>query len=447
MALHIVEEHGLTDVGRQRKTNEDSYVESSPIFAVADGMGGARAGEVASRIAVEAFDDDRDRHDSHEAQLAGIARAANRRIHDLAREDESLAGMGTTLTALMVGETDVAIGHVGDSRAYRFRDDALERLTTDHSLVEEMVRKGQISPEEAEVHPQRSIITRALGPEPDVEVETFTTPGRGGDVYLICSDGLTGMVPERQMEEVLHARETLADVAQELVNLANANGGRDNITVVLFRLGEQETGTPEEDTGEIDSAAVAAGVAASAGTAAPARESGAGPAGPEGETFLLDAATAEHARRQAAPGTEEHAPDGPPEARSSAARGDTAEHPPAREAADRSAAVRRRRRGRRLRAGLVTLLLVTVVCVGAVAGVRRLFFLGTNDQGLVTLYRGLPYDGPLGMSLYDEQYASAVPATSLKPVLRTRILDHQLRDRRDAADLVHRLEVARTGAR
>jgi serine/threonine protein phosphatase PrpC len=445
VALHIVEEHGLTDVGRQRKTNEDSYVESSPIFAVADGMGGARAGEVASRIAVEAFEEDRDHHESHEAQLAAIACTANRRIHDLAREDESRAGMGTTLTALMVGESEVAIGHVGDSRAYRFREEALERLTTDHSLVEEMVRKGQISPEEAEVHPQRSIITRALGPEPDVDVETFTTPGRGGDVYLICSDGLTGMVPERQMKEVLHARETLADVAQELVNLANANGGRDNITVVLFRLGEERTEAAEDDTGEIDPAAVAAGVAAGAGAAGP-QSSTAAPAAPEGETFLLDAATAEHARRQAgARRIEEHTPERPHGAAATTAQGDTAEHRPAREAASRKAT--RRRRGRPVRAALVTVLLVGLLCVGAVAGARRLFFLGTNDQGVITLYRGLPYDGPLGVSLYGEEYASAVPAASLQPVLRSRILDHQLRDQRDATDLVRRLEVARTAAR
>src|ERR687887_1802734 len=134
MSLAIVEQASLTDVGRQRQTNEDSYLERAPLFAVADGMGGARAGEVASRIAVEEFDQPRDGASSPEEQLASIARAANRKIYDLARSDESHAGMGTTLTAVMVGENDVSIGHVGDSRAYRFRDEELERLTQDHSL-------------------------------------------------------------------------------------------------------------------------------------------------------------------------------------------------------------------------------------------------------------------------------------------------------------------------
>ncbi|MGI8439808.1 MAG: Stp1/IreP family PP2C-type Ser/Thr phosphatase [Thermoleophilaceae bacterium] len=442
MALRISEEHGLTDVGRQRKTNEDSYFESSPVFAVADGMGGARAGEVASRIAVEAFEGTRDQGESHEAQLAAIARTANHRIHELAHVDESRAGMGTTLTAVMVGDSDVAVGHVGDSRAYRFRDETLERLTNDHSLVEEMVRKGQLTPEEAEVHPQRSIITRALGPEPEVEVETFSTPGRDGDVYLLCSDGLTGMVSESAMGEVLHEHHTLAEAAERLVNLANANGGRDNITVVLFRLGEDTAGTSEEDTGEIDARAVAAGVAAEgeSGRGAPSTS-----AGPEGQTFLLDAETAERERG----------------AEGASRRGDTAEGPVVAE--DRPAAEgrpgarkgpstrrphpSRGQRRRRLRTAALTLLGVAVLALGAVAGARQLFFLGTNDQGLVTLYRGLPYEGPFGLRFYEEQYASAVPAASIRPLQRDRVLDHELRPRQDAADLIRRLERARAPSR
>ncbi|MBA3840175.1 MAG: Stp1/IreP family PP2C-type Ser/Thr phosphatase, partial [Thermoleophilaceae bacterium] len=262
MGLAIVEEAGVTDVGRQRKTNEDSYYESSPVFAVADGMGGARAGEVASQIAVEAFQEGLDPSEGPERELVRIAKEANRRIYDMAREDESRAGMGTTLTAVIVGDHDVAIGHVGDSRAYRLRDGDLERLTTDHSLVEEYVRRGELTREAAEHHPQRSIITRALGPEPDVEVETLTFPAADGDVYLLCSDGLTGMVTEDRMGQVLRAGASLTEAAQELVGIANANGGRDNITVVMFRLGEQGGAGAEADTGEIDAAAVAAGVGA-----------------------------------------------------------------------------------------------------------------------------------------------------------------------------------------
>ena len=164
MALRIVEKAALSDVGRQRQGNEDSFLERSPLFAVADGMGGARAGEVASRIAVEQFDVDDDADNPPEEQLAEVARGANRKIHKMAQEDSAYAGMGTTFTAALVTGREIAIGHVGDSRLYRFRDGELERLTHDHSLVEEFVRQGKLTPAEAEVHPQRSIITRALGP-------------------------------------------------------------------------------------------------------------------------------------------------------------------------------------------------------------------------------------------------------------------------------------------
>ena len=159
--------------------------------------------------------------------------------------DDDRAGMGTTLTAAYVGEADVTIVHVGDSRCYRWRDGELERLTTDHSLVEELVRQGRLSPEEAEEHPQRSIITRALGPEAVVQPDALTVPARAGDVYLLCSDGLTSMVHEAELATVLADAPTLRTAAANLVERANSAGGRDNITVVLFRLGEtEEAGEP-----------------------------------------------------------------------------------------------------------------------------------------------------------------------------------------------------------
>src|SRR3712207_1532294 len=201
-------------------------------------MGGARAGEVASGIAVATFEEEPDPGASPEERLAAVARAANARIYEMAQEDAERAGMGTTFTAVMVTGNEVAIGHVGDSRLYRWRDGELERLTQDHSLVEEFVRQGKLTPEEAEVHPQRSIITRALGPEPQVEVDTFTYPARAGDVYLACSDGLTGMISETEVADILRGSESLDNAAQALIDAANANGGRDNITVVLFRLDE-----------------------------------------------------------------------------------------------------------------------------------------------------------------------------------------------------------------
>ncbi len=249
MALRIVEKAALSDVGRQRQGNEDSFLERSPLFAVADGMGGARAGEVASRIAVEQFDvaDDADtlarRSSSPRSPAAPTARSTR-----WPRRTRRYAGMGTTFTAALVTGREIAIGHVGDSRLYRFRDGELERLTHDHSLVEEFVRQGKLTPAEAEVHPQRSIITRALGPEPEVEVDTYTHSGRDGDVYLINSDGLTGMINEQKVaRDPARPRRRSRTPPQKLIAAANENGGKDNITVVLFRLGSDGDGPSDED--------------------------------------------------------------------------------------------------------------------------------------------------------------------------------------------------------
>ncbi|HXV06218.1 MAG TPA: PP2C family serine/threonine-protein phosphatase, partial [Solirubrobacterales bacterium] len=202
--LRVDDQAFRTDTGRQRSANEDSLFIRSPIFVVADGMGGAQAGEVASKAAAEAFD--RDLPDAPPEQLLReTIEAANGEIHRLAQADPSRAGMGTTITAAIVdaANEEVCIGHVGDSRAYRLREGRLERLTRDHSLVEEMRRKGQITDAQAEDHPQRSIITRALGPEPKVDVDVHTVPAAPGDTFLLCSDGLTTMVDEEGIRRVL----------------------------------------------------------------------------------------------------------------------------------------------------------------------------------------------------------------------------------------------------
>ena len=202
--LRVDEQAFRTDTGRQRSANEDSFFVRSPIFVVADGMGGAQAGEVASKAAAEAFAIDLP-DAPPEQVLRETIETANREIHDLARTDPSRAGMGTTITAAIVDaqREEVSIGHVGDSRAYRLRAGKLERLTRDHSLVEEMRRKGQITDAQAEDHPQRSIITRALGPEPEVEVDVQTVAAAPGDLFMLCSDGLTTMVDENRIREVL----------------------------------------------------------------------------------------------------------------------------------------------------------------------------------------------------------------------------------------------------
>src|SRR3954454_25146193 len=195
--LIIAEEAHKTDTGRPRHAKEDYYYAKAPLFAVADGMGGAQAGEEASRIPASALER-RPRHDEEvaEGEVEEIAQKANREIHELAQKGSSRAGMGTTLTAAMLHDDEVAFGHVGDSRAYLLRDGQLKRLTKDHSLVEELRRQGRLTEEQAEEHPQRSIITRALGPEPNVNVDTMTFPARDGDVFLLCSDGLTTMVSD-----------------------------------------------------------------------------------------------------------------------------------------------------------------------------------------------------------------------------------------------------------
>src|SRR5439155_15086133 len=186
----VVQQAAVTDAGRKRRRNEDAYICSPPLFAIADGMGGAQAGELASKEAVEALRVGADNEDSTpQRRVVALIQDANRRVYDRAAEDEAASGMGTTMTVALVVPGEVWIGHVGDSRAYRIRDGSLEQLTEDHSLVAELVRSGKLSPEEAEVHPQRSVITRALGTDPDVDVDTFEVEAEPGDLFLLCSDG------------------------------------------------------------------------------------------------------------------------------------------------------------------------------------------------------------------------------------------------------------------
>ena len=246
--LRAAETTERTDTGRQRRGNEDNYFARAPLFVVADGMGGAQAGEVASKIAVEAFEQGLPDDGSPEERLARRVQDANRLIYERSVTEHEQAGMGTTLTAALLAEEQLAIAHVGDSRAYLFRDGALQRLTSDHSLVGELVRQGKLTEEQAEEHPQRSIITRALGPEPTVEVDTWTYPVRAGDVLLLCSDGLTSMITEERIADVLNTSADLRLAADRLIDEANAAGGRDNITVVLFRLEEVADGALDQAT-------------------------------------------------------------------------------------------------------------------------------------------------------------------------------------------------------
>jgi protein phosphatase len=229
---------GLTDTGRRRRQNEDAFVCDPPLFAIADGMGGAQAGELASRLAAAAIEEAAAAV-SDEEGVVDVVRAANARIFERSLSDPAVAGMGTTATVALVDEHTGALtlAHVGDSRAYRFRGGLLEQLTTDHSLVAELVRSGRLTEAEAAVHPHRSVITRALGTEADVEVDTRTLDVAPGDLVLLCSDGLSAMVRDDEIARVLETSDGDPYLAADaLVRAANAAGGEDNVTVVLFEV-------------------------------------------------------------------------------------------------------------------------------------------------------------------------------------------------------------------
>ncbi len=393
--LRIAEQWHQSDRGRQRQGNEDSYFVRSPLFVVADGMGGAQAGEVASRMAVDSFD--AGLPDGTPAEgLTHVVEDANRRIHERSQTDAQRAGMGTTVTAAYVGEGEVTIAHVGDSRAYLLRDGDLIRLTRDHSLVGELVARGKLTEEQAETHPQRSVITRALGPEPDVQVDIQAYQARGGDRFLLCSDGLTSMIPEARVKQILEGSDALADAGRELIAAANDAGGRDNITVLLFRLEEvaPPAGADPGETSQVEAVGKHQGAA----------------------TMTLPAVSETEAppKRPAEPIAEEPPPAAPP----------------------------RKRRRRRIPGALIALV-IAVGIVGAAlwTASRAVYFVGVDDQSqVVTIYRGLPYELPFGIELYGTYYPSGVSFAQVPAARRETFTDHQLRSKDDAEDLVRQLE-------
>ncbi len=410
--LRVAEQYSGSDTGMQRRANEDSLLARSPLFVVADGMGGAQAGEVASRIAVESFEVGLNDSGSAEEGLATRALDANARIYELAQNDPDHAGMGTTLTAVYVGEREVAIAHVGDSRAYCLRDGELLRLTDDHSLVDELIRQGRLTPEEAEDHPQRSIITRALGPEEAVEVDTRTFYARAGDVYLLCSDGLTTMLSEAKLTEVLLAHPRLREAGEALIARANEAGGRDNITVILLRL---------EEVGR--DGALAAGEQHTTSTGlAPTGSAGQAQAGvlagsPPYESPPYEPTPRESTRTAVATPRRPRRPTAVPPVK------------------------KPRRRLRRLIAPLILLAVLAIVVTGAWVASQSVYFIGTNSRGLVTLYRGVPYELPGGIKLYSSDFVSGVSAATLGSARRHTLLDHSLRSENDASALLRSLEL------
>jgi protein phosphatase len=424
--LRISEQWADSNLGLQRQGNEDNFFVRAPLFVVADGMGGAQAGEVASEMAVKEFDSGLPDGASPADGLVAVIERANRAIHDRSRAEHQKTGMGTTVTAAYVGEHTVTVAHVGDSRAYLVRDGELTRLTEDHSLVGELVRRGKLTEQQAESHPQRSVITRALGPEPSVQVDVEEYDARGGDLFLVCSDGLTSMVHEDGLRPLLVSSDqrSLDELGTELIAAANKAGGRDNITVILFRLEEvpaSGSGTPPAENGaELDEATHE--YATFTGDAMPEPRQGVtrpeGFASDEQEasyrasgTVMLEAVRPKQPIEEGQP----HAPPGAP--------------PPA-----------RRRRRRLVTPGrLLFLGAIFGVLVAFWLATREVYFVGVDETrgNEVTVYRGLPYDLPLGVSLYSPVMASGVTLELVPPDRRKAFTDHKLRKRDDAESLVN----------
>jgi protein phosphatase len=373
----------VTDPGRRRRHNEDAYVCEPPLFAVADGIGGAQAGELASSLAAGAVrDDSSDGRGDGRRRVDELIQEANRRVYQRQSEDVSLSGMGTTMTVALVEDGRVWIGHVGDSRAYLVRDGKLEQLTEDHSLVAELVRSGRLSPEEAEAHPQRSVVTRALGTDPNVDVDTFPVEAKPGDLFMLCSDGLTSMVSDDAiLDEIRDHRSDVRAAAKALVRAANKGGGEDNITVLFFEIQADEDPTQRTVT-------------------LPALE-------PEED----DADTLDEL-------------DAVPAVQVSKDRRERRDHP-----------VRRR-------VVFGTLLLVLVVVAGALGvwGLWRSHFVGAESNGHVAVYQGVPWNIAGNLHLYRTVYESPLLVAQLSHPERQKLFDHSLRSKSSALDEVRRYE-------
>ncbi|HYH90134.1 MAG TPA: Stp1/IreP family PP2C-type Ser/Thr phosphatase [Solirubrobacteraceae bacterium] len=450
--LRIAEHWYASDLGRQRQGNEDNFFVRAPLFVVADGMGGAQAGEVASEIAVRSFDDELP-GDSKPDALVSVIEQANKRIHERARADESLHGMGTTTTAAYVDDDEVVIAHVGDSRAYLLRDGELVRLTKDHSLVGELVARGKLTEEQAEQHPQRSVITRALGPEANVQVDIDIFPAKPGDLFLLCSDGLTSMVHEPKLRPLFEDDDSLETLGKRLIDAANAAGGRDNITVILFRLeavepreGEAAAAAApalEEDTSEYDTFE---------GEAVRPPRQGVTRADADtkvGDDALTSAEVADAVeddyRRSGTVALSAIQPGGEPTAAPEEPPPQAAEEAPPRRTAPLPAdsADSSRKRRRRVPVGLIIVFaIVALILVGGWMATRAVYFVGTDprDDRTIAIFRGLPYDLPLGIELYERYAGSGVTIDDVPPARRATFTDHKLRSKDDAENLVIALE-------
>jgi PPM family protein phosphatase len=377
--MRVAQAAGVTDAGRKRRRNEDAYVVDPPLFAVADGMGGAQAGEVASQLAAAVLRGSGAGESDPEQRVVALIQEANRQIYERARSDAHASGMGTTITAAMLAQDAVAIGHVGDSRAYRIRGGELEQLTEDHSLVADLMRSGRLTPEEAETHPQRSVITRALGTDPDVDVDTLAVEAAPGDVFLLCSDGLTTMVGDDEILRALRETQSLEEAAKTLVKAANRRGGEDNITIVLFTVDVDDVGQTNGRGREQDLEETLSGL--------------------EAPTLTP-----------------------PPEAAEEAVE-EPAAAPP--ETVDEPAERTRRRWPRVLLWSLLALTFLVAIVAAAIWGLARSHFVGASDDGYVAVYQGIPVELGGGVVLYRARYISRLQAVQLSPEERAELFDHE----------------------
>jgi protein phosphatase len=410
-----------TDIGLHRSTNEDAFVAAPPLFAVADGMGGAQAGEVASQLALDSLVEALAAGDT----LPDAALSANARVHQRSRGDRAHSGMGTTLTATLLHGDRLEFVHVGDSRLYLWRDETLEQVTDDHSLVGEMVREGHLTRQAALSHPQRSILSRALGTESRVEIDAGEVELRAGDAVVLCSDGLYSMASETTIAAVLAAVDDPLRAARQLVREAKNEGGHDNITVIVLRFDEAGAGDgdPADQVTTI-TAPAAAGAEATTGSLpvldAAARDAAARDASVRDVSLDAAADTLGDAPLDAAADAPSDSP--------AAALGDAPSDSPAAAPvvppldAGPAAAPSRRRHRFRLAVVLVALLVVCLVAGAAVAD--GVYFVGAGD-GMVSVYHGLPWQIG-GVRLYGLYLETTTPVAVVAPGLRARVERHDL---------------------
>jgi PPM family protein phosphatase len=395
--LLFLEPFGATDAGKVRQNNEDALLvgdgKDETLFAVADGIGGFEAGEVASRIAVEAL-----RELEPGVPFEAAIGEANRRILAVGRGDERLSGMGTTIVAVRFGGTQerpvAEVAHVGDSRAYLLRGGNFRPLTEDHSLVAELVRSGDLTRDQAAEHPQKNLITRALGAEAEVDVDTAILPVEAGDRILLCSDGLSDMVPEARISEILaESPDDPETPVRRLLSAALDAGGADNVTVVVVDLKER---VPREersgDTREMPA------------VSQPGREPGLDPA-----------------RR-------------PPRKRR---KGDASSRYRRRPAASRRKRKRSDGFGRFAR-GVAAVLVILVALTPAYLWGGSRYFLGLDD-GEVVAYRGLPY-APLSFELNEEWRRTDIRLSDVKTPYREPIENHKLYTQDEVENVLQDLE-------